>query len=99
MRKPGVRPDGWRAHVLCAETRPGECLAYVRLFLTEDWPAPIYAVRLAQDAGIVVCRATGHAYIYFSDGPVDNVAGDALELGTTRANWGPPPFKPVVMSV
>lgn len=98
MLQPGVRPDGWRAHVLCAETRPGECLAYVQLFLTEDWPAPIYAVRLAQDAEIVDCRATGHAYMYFGDGAVGNLAGDALELGTTRANWAPPPFKPVVMS-
>jgi hypothetical protein len=26
MLTPGIRPDGWRAHVLCAETRPGECL-------------------------------------------------------------------------
>jgi hypothetical protein len=61
MLSPGERPDGWRAHVLCAETRPGECIAYVQTFLSEDWPAPIYAVRLAQDAAIIDCRATGHA--------------------------------------
>jgi hypothetical protein len=93
-----VRPNGWRAHVLCAETRPGKCLAYVQTFVTEDWPAPIYTVRLAQDAGIVGCRATGHAYMYYGDGPDGNFAGDALTLDTARTDWPPPPLKPVVMS-
>ncbi len=98
MLNPRVRPNGWRAHVLCAETLPGECLAYVQTFVTEDWPAPIYAVRLAHDVGIVDCRATGHAYMYYGDGPKGNFAGDALTLETTRADWSPPPLKPVVMS-
>jgi hypothetical protein len=40
MLTPGARPDGWRAHFLCAEVRPDECLAHVQMFLTEDWPAP-----------------------------------------------------------
>ena len=50
MLNPLVRPNGWRAHVLCAETRPCECLAHVQTLVTEDWPAPIYAVRLAHPA-------------------------------------------------
>ncbi len=98
MLTPGMRPDGWRAHVLCAETRPGECIAYVQTFLSEDWPAPIYAVRLAQDAAIIDCRATGHAYMYYRNGLVGNYAGETLTLETTRAEWEPPPFAPVVMS-
>jgi hypothetical protein len=103
MLTPGVRPDKWRAHVLCAEIRPGECLAYVQTFLTEDWPAPIYAVRLAHDAAIVDCRAAGHAYMYYGDGYSDdrqegNFSGDALRLETTRADWPPPPLAPVIMS-
>jgi hypothetical protein len=99
MLDPRVRPAGWRAHVLCAETRPGECLAYVQTFVTEDWPAPIYAVRLGQDAGGVDCRATGHAFMYYGDGPEGNFAGDTLTLETTRTNCAPPPFTPVVKSV
>ena len=98
MLTPGVRPNGWRAHVLCAETRPGECLAYVQTFLTEDWPAPIYAVRLAQDAGIADYHARGHAYIYYGDGPEGSFVGDALALDTTRGDWPPPPLTPAVMS-
>lgn len=97
MLNPDVRPNGWRAHVLCAETRPGECLAYVQTFVTEDWPAPIYAVRLSRDAGVINCRATGHAYIYYGEGPEGKFAGDALKLETTRADWPAPPFAPVIM--
>jgi hypothetical protein len=103
MLKPGVRPDRWRAHVLCAEIKPGECLAYVQTFVTEDWPAPIYAVRLARDAAVSDCRAAGHAYMYYGDGYCGdsregNFSGDALRLETTRADWPPPPFAPVIMS-
>lgn len=65
---PNVRPDGWRAHVLCAEVIPGECLAYVQTFVTEDWAAPAYAVRLSRDASIVDRSATGHAYMYYRGG-------------------------------
>lgn len=93
-----VRPNGWRAHVLCAETVPGECLAYVQMFVSEDWPAPIYAVRLARNAGIIDCRATGHAYMYYGNGPEGNFAGEALRLETARADWVPPSFTPVIMS-
>ena len=98
MLTPGVRPNGWRADALCAEIKPGECLAYVQTFITEDWPMPIYAVRLAREAGIVACRATGHAYVYYGNGPEGSFAGDALKLSTTRADWAPPPLLPVIMS-
>jgi hypothetical protein len=99
MLTPGVKPNGWRAHVLCAETRPGECLAYVQTFVTEDWPAPIYAVRLAHDAGIVDCVAVGHAYMHIGDGSEGKFSGDALRLETTRSDWAPQPFAPVVQTV
>jgi hypothetical protein len=99
MLTPGARPDKWRAHVLCAEIIPGECLGYVQTFLTEDWPAPIYAVRLARCAAIVDCRAVGHAYMYYGDGQEGNFSGDVLSLGPTRADWPAPPFAPVIMSI
>jgi hypothetical protein len=76
MLAPKVRPNGWRAHVLCAEIRPGECLAYVQTFVTEDWAAPIYAVYVARDATLVDCQTVGHAYMYYGDGPECNFAGD-----------------------
>ncbi len=98
MLTPGVRPDKWRAHVLCAEIKPGECLAYVQTFVTEDWPAPIYAVRLAQDAAVIDHGAAGHAYMYYGDGQEGNFSGDAPRLETTRADWPAPPFAPVIMS-
>ena len=98
MLAPSVRPAGWRAHVLCAETRPGECLAYVQMFVSEDWPAPVYAVRLAREAAIIDCRATGHAYIYYVDGPRGTFSGDAFRLETTRADWPAPPLAPVIVS-
>jgi hypothetical protein len=103
MLTPGVGRDKGRAHVLCAEIRPGECLAYVQTFLTEGWPAPIYAVCLARDEAIVDCHAAGHAYMYYGDGYLDDpregkFSGDAHRLETTRADWPPPPLAPVVMS-
>jgi hypothetical protein len=98
MLDPRIRPNGWRAHVLCAETVPGECFAYIQTFVSEDWPAPIYAVHLARDAGIIGSRAIGHAYMYYGNGPEGNFAGDALTLETTRANWAPPPLAPAIKS-
>ena len=44
------------------------CAAMFNVFVTEDWPAPIYAVRLAQDAGVLDGRGFGHAYKYYLDG-------------------------------
>lgn len=96
MLTPGIRPDGWVAHVLCAESRPGECLAYVQLFLSDDWDAPIYAVRLANDASIANIASAGHLYIY-EDGPEGKRAGEASSLLTFRSTLPPAPFKPVVL--
>jgi len=98
MLDPKVRPNGWRAHLLCAETLPGECLAYVQTFLTGDWQAPIYAVRLANDPSVADCATTGHAYIYYGNGPQGKFAGDALCLESTRADWPAPDFAPVIKS-
>ncbi len=96
MLTPGTCPDGWQSHVLCAEIRPGECLAYVQMFISEDWPAPTYAVRLAHDQAIIDCRAAGHAYIYYGNTLESPYAGEALSLDTTRADWPDQPFEPVI---
>lgn len=96
MLPPGAHPNGWRAHILCAETKLGECLAHVQLFLTEDWPAPIYTVRLARDPSLASRHAAGHAYVYYQEGPQGQYAGEAYSLGTTRTNIVAPPLVPVV---
>lgn len=98
MLNPAVRPDGWRAHVLCAEIRPGACLAHVQMFVSEDWPAPAYTVHLASDAAIVHLRAAGHAYLYYEGGPKGKYSGEASILATTRADFAAPPPAPVVTS-
>lgn len=56
MLPPGTRPDGWRAHVLCAEIRPGTCLAHVQTFVSEDWPTPAYTVRLGRTLHLLGAR-------------------------------------------
>jgi hypothetical protein len=95
----GARPDGWRAHVLCAEIRPGGCLAYVQMFLSEDWPAPTYTVHLATDSTILGSSAAGHAYVYYAEGLRGQYSGNVHSLGITRANSSPPPTLPVVEMV
>lgn len=89
MLNPSVRPAGWRAHVLCAEAKRGECLAHVQMFLTEDWPAPAYTVRLAQNASSADCEAAGHAYLYYEEGPKGRFSGETIALGVTRMDFGP----------
>lgn len=98
MLTPGARPDGWQAHLLCAETKPGECLAHVQMFVSEDWPAPTYTIRLAQDSALVDCKAAGHAYVYHQDRPRGQYSGEALKLETTRSDLPAPPLMPVVGS-
>jgi hypothetical protein len=99
MLNPAVRPAGWRAHVLCAEIRPGDCLAHVQMFVSEDWPAPTYTVRLASSTAIVDLSAAGHAYVYYEEGLKGNkYSGEALSLMTTRANFPAPPTAPVVIT-
>lgn len=96
MMTPGARPDGWRAHVLCAEIRPSACLAYVQMFLTKDWPAPTYVVTLASDPTILDCGAAGHAYWYYAKGQRGQYAGEVQALSVTRSSSLPPPPLPVV---
>jgi len=95
MLDPRARPAGWRGHVLAAEVKDGTCLAHVQMFVSEDWPAPIYTVRLAKMTG-VANRAAGHLYVYRDDRP--NYAGDACRLGTTPTNIVAPPLTPAIQS-
>lgn len=96
MLTPGARPDGWRAHVLCAEIKPGECLAHVQMFVSEDWLAPAYSIRLGRDPALVNCHAVGHAYLYYEDGPRGRYSGRAFSLETTQTDFPTPPVAPVV---
>jgi hypothetical protein len=96
MLNPNVRPDGWRAHLVCGEVVPGKCLAHVQMFLTEDWLAPTYTIHLATDPAIIGTGASGHIYCYYADGPRGRFSGKADRLGTTRANFVAPPLAPAV---
>jgi len=91
----GARPDGWVAHVLCAEIRE-ELLAYVQLFVCKDYRAPVYSVRLATNPGGEVLCATGHVYKYFEEGQRGKFSGEAYALGVSHAAVEPPPLKPVI---
>jgi hypothetical protein len=92
----GARPDRWRAHLLCAETKPGECLAHVQMFVSEDWEAQAYTVRLTRQTPLADCRAAGHAYIYYADGPKGRYSGEAYSLVSGRATFSAPPLAPVI---
>jgi hypothetical protein len=94
----GARPAGWRAHLLCAEIKPGECLAHLQMFISEDWPAPAYTVRLARQAALSDTYAVGHAYVYYADGPKGKYSGEANCLTTLRTNFPAPPLAPVIAS-
>jgi len=95
MLRPGARPAGWRAHILAAEIKSGECLAHVQTFLTEDWPAPIYTVRLGRPTN-VPDLAAAHRYVYYPDGPKGKYAGEACSLGSTRIDMVAPLPSPVI---
>jgi hypothetical protein len=94
----GARPAGWRGHVLCAEIKPGECLAHLQLFISEDWPAPAYTVRLARESALIDFCAAGHAYVYYADGLKGKYSGEASCLTTVRATFAAPPLAPVINS-
>ena len=98
MLNPNARPDGWRAHLVCAEVMPGSCLAHVQMFLTEDWPAPTYTVRLAADPAVVGTSAVGHIYRYYQDGLRGRFSGGVESLRTTRTNVAAPQHLPAVTS-
>lgn len=91
----GARPDGWRAHVLCAEIRE-ELLAHVQLFVCADYCSPVYTVRLGVNHDAAGIYATGHVYKYFEDGRRGKFSGEAHALVVSQAAWEPPPLKPVI---
>ena len=98
MLNPNARPDGWRAHLVCAEVIPAGCFAHVQMFLTEDWPAPTYTIRLAVGSEVVDPRASGHIYRYYPDGLRGRFSGEAESLRSTRTNVDAPPPAPAVAS-
>ncbi len=95
MLPAGTRPQGWRGHVLAAEIKGGVCLAHVQMFLSEEFPARTYTVRLAQttdsDSG------SGHLFAYYEDGPHGKYAGEAHPLEWARVALTPVPLRPVVV--
>lgn len=94
----GAPPAGWRAHVLSAQIRANECLAHIQSFISEDFPAPAYTVRLGRDAAVARCCAAAHAYMYYEQGPQGRYSGEAISLETTRADLPAPPPAPVISS-
>jgi len=60
-------PDGWRAHVIAAEIRPGGCVAHVQMFITCDWKSPIRTIVLARSEAFTSLEAAGHLFLYHSD--------------------------------
>jgi len=97
MLNPNVRPNGWRAHVLAADTTPNEHVAYVQTFVTGDWVSPVYAVGITRCAKNPGCRTIGHAFIYYGNGPEGKYAGDALPLEATRSTWPTPVPGPAIL--
>lgn len=92
-----VRPDGWRAHVLAAETRPGACLAHIQMFLTENNPAHIYTINLAQnDLDVSAYEAHAHIDQYFPDGMEGKFLGEAGSLPSIRVARNFPPTTGIV---
>jgi hypothetical protein len=73
-------PDGWRAHVIAAEIRPGVCVAHLQMFITCDWKAPIRTIVLAKSDAFTSLEAAGHLFLYHSDDKQDGYAGDAKAL-------------------
>jgi hypothetical protein len=96
MLNPDARPDGWRAHVLAAETRPGSCLAHVQMFLTGENPGLIYTINLVEDSAITDYAAHAHLYRYFSDGKQGRFSGEASSLPSVRVAMAFPPTTPAV---
>jgi hypothetical protein len=91
----GGRPDGWIAHVLCAEIRYDEILAHVEFFVSRDYRSVVYTVKLGLNDSGGPDAATGHIYRYFGNGPVGKFAGEARPLMVTRRAEGDP-LKPVI---
>ncbi|MGK2860242.1 MAG: hypothetical protein ACSLFQ_23850 [Thermoanaerobaculia bacterium] len=91
----GARPKGWKAHVLCAEVKDSACLAHVQLFLSEDWPAPTYTIRLGV-APRAANQGTGHLYLYDESGRSDRFVGEAHRLTCTTTDLPAKPLLPAI---
>ena len=91
----GGRPDGWMAHVLCAEIRDEEILAHVEFFVSRHYRSVVYTVKLGKNDSAAPLAATGHIYRYFVEGPVGKFAGEARPLIVTRRAEGDP-LKPAI---
>lgn len=86
MMVPGTRPDGWRAHVLGAEVRPGECRACLQMFLSDAWPSRVYTVSLAKDRSIIETQAFGTFYVYVEKESSSRLVGEASPLDVIRTD-------------
>jgi hypothetical protein len=91
----GARPDGWVGHIVTAERTADACTAHVQLFICEDYPAPAYSIRLAMNGDIAAVRGSGHAYIYFKDGPKGRFSGEARALTTGTIAPQSMPLQPI----
>jgi hypothetical protein len=94
MLTAGTRPAGWQAHLLAAEIKNGAMTAHVQMFISEDWPAPAYTVRLGES--LPLDRAAGHLYAYYHDAPHGKYSGEAHALDTMKTNRTAP-ILPVIM--
>jgi hypothetical protein len=93
-----ARPDGWKAHILAAEVKPGLCQAHVQMFLTKENPNMIYTVKLVEDPSLVGQGVAAHAYRYFPDGRQRTLSGEASPLPPIRVDQAFPPTTPAVSS-
>jgi hypothetical protein len=96
MLDPRARPDGWHAHLLCAEIQRGAHLAHLQTFLSEDWPGPIYTIKLGADPGANVHRGRGHGYVYFPNGPQGKFSGEVHDLIVVQTDAPLPQLRPVI---
>ena len=96
MLNPDARPDGWRAHVLAAETRTGSSLAHIQMFLTRENPGLIYTINLVRDPAITEYAAHAHLYRYFSGGKQGRFSGETSSLPSVRVAMAFPPTTPAV---
>jgi hypothetical protein len=96
MLDDAARPDGWKAHIIAAEIKPGLALAHVQMFLTQENPGLIYTVKLAEDLAFVDPAVAAHAYRYFPDGKEGAFSGEASALPAIRVAQTFPPTSPAV---
>jgi hypothetical protein len=81
-----VAPVGWLEHRVAAGTVPGGCSAQVQLFISREYPAPVWNVLLALDPLLTGSRAAAHSYRYYAQGetPAGKYCGTAHRLNLVR---------------